>query len=282
MRNTLKPYFSFTMAMTMLFVSCSQYDDNVQKQFQSNDKNILMTNSKHYSGEDIFRGIFFLEGDFVKEIPALYNAKVERDLIIENPMFTSVVPELSEQYLKREAGLENDSLVMNIKDLNPQIFEQLKGAILSKDPYKVQDKLEESALLLKSALLTNESFNRNVKIIKDGKIRGGIDPKEYDFTKKEEVEQYNEDMTSFLESDDEYKGEFDNEVLAVVMVFLVTVAVLVALLAHLVVAIGGEVVVFLGAFLWIYNVNWVENWSVGDVWEGMKNIVSDVINFFAE
>src|SRR5690606_5544439 len=99
MRNTLKPYFSFTMAMTMLFVSCSQYDDNVQKQFQSNDKNILMTNSKHYSGEDIFRGIFFLEGDFVKEIPALYNAKVERDLIIENPMFTSVVPELSEQYL---------------------------------------------------------------------------------------------------------------------------------------------------------------------------------------
>jgi hypothetical protein len=172
------------------------------------------------------------------------------------------------------------SLVLKIRELNPNIFTELKSSILSKDPYKVKDKLEDCALLLKSALLTNEKVEKNIKVIKDGKNRGGIDPKNYDFTVKEDVERYNSDMTSFLENDPEYSSEMQNETAALAIVFLVTFFVLVAFIAYLLAAIGGDAVVFIGNFLWIYNVNWVENWSIGDIWDGMTNVISDVIDFF--
>jgi SdpC family antimicrobial peptide len=280
MKKFVNPYLSMTMAVLILFVSCTQYDEDVSQKAISEEANDLMKRGANYTGEDIFRGIFFLEGKFVNEIPSLYNAKVERDIIIENPMFVSSYPELSEQYLNQEAGLENDSLVLKIRELNPNIFTELKSSILSKDPYKVKDKLEDCALLLKSALLTNEKVEKNIKVIKDGKNRGGIDPKNYDFTVKEDVERYNSDMTSFLENDPEYSSEMQNETAALAIVFLVTFFVLVAFIAYLLAAIGGDAVVFIGNFLWIYNVNWVENWSIGDIWDGMTNVISDVIDFF--
>jgi hypothetical protein len=71
-----------------------------------------------------------------------------------------------------------------------------------------------------------------------------------------------------------------NETAALAIVFLVTFFVLVAFIAYLLAAIGGDAVVFIGNFLWIYNVNWVENWSIGDIWDGMTNVISDVIDFF--
>ncbi|MBW2963069.1 hypothetical protein [Mesonia aestuariivivens] len=280
MKKFVNPYLSMTMAILILFVSCTQYDEDVTQKAISEEANDLMKRGANYTGEDIFRGIFFLEGKFVNQIPSLYNAKVERDIIIENPMFVSSYPELSEQYLNQEAGLENDSLVLKIRELNPNIFAELKSSILSKDPYKVKDKLEDCALLLKSALLTNEKVEKNIKVIKDGKNRGGIDPKNYDFTVKEDVERYNSDMTSFLENDPEYSSEMQNETAALAIVFLVTFFVLVAFIAYLLAAIGGDAVVFIGNFLWIYNVNWVENWSIGDIWDGMTNVISDVIDFF--
>ncbi len=280
MKKFVNPYLSMTMAILMLFMSCTQYDEDVTQKVISKEANELMKRGANYTGEDIFRGIFFLEGRFVNEIPSLYNAKVERDIIIENPMFVSSYPELSEQYLNREAGLENDSLVLKIRELNPNIFTELKSSILSKDPYQVKDKLEDCALLLKSALLTNEKVEKNIKVIKDGKNRGGIDPKNYDFTVKEDVERYNSDMTSFLENDPEYSSEMQNETAALAIVFLVTFFALVAFIAYLLAAIGGDAVVFIGNFLWIYNVNWVENVSIGDIWDGMTNVISDVIDFF--
>jgi hypothetical protein len=111
MKKFVNPYLSMTMAVLILFVSCTQYDEDVSQKAISEEANDLMKRGANYTGEDIFRGIFFLEGKFVNEIPSLYNAKVERDIIIENPMFVSSYPELSEQYLNQEAGLENDSLV---------------------------------------------------------------------------------------------------------------------------------------------------------------------------
>src|SRR5690554_4227693 len=175
----------------------------------------------NYTGEDIFRGIFFLEGDFVYEIPSLYNAKVKRDLLIENPILIESIPEFSEEYLAQEAGLDNESLIYKIEEFNPKIFEELKTSISTENPKKIQSKLEEAALLLRSALLTNENFKRNIRVIQDGIERGGISPKDYDLTKKEEVIRYNNDMKEFLELDDQYNGE-DYSTMALAIVFLVT------------------------------------------------------------
>src|SRR5690606_2949319 len=142
-----KSFVSFTLASVMLFISCSQYDESIQSVLQTGRNVLYRTISNNdYSGEDIFRGIFFLEGDIVNKIPSLYNAKIERDILFENPILVSSMPEIDERTI--EAGLSNDSLVQKIREFNPNIFSELKESVLSENPYNVSDKLEESALLL--------------------------------------------------------------------------------------------------------------------------------------
>lgn len=274
-----KSFVSFSLASVMLFISCSQYDESVQSVLPK-DKSILYksVNNNNYSGEDIFRGIFFLEGDIVNKIPSLHNAKIERDILFENPILVSSMPEINESNI--EPGLSNDSLVQKIREFNPDIFTELKESVLSENPYNVRDKLEESALLLRSALLTNNTFARSIQVITDGKTRGGIDPKNYDFTIREEVMRYNEDMSNFLENDPEYEDEFDRETSAVVIVFLITVSVLVAFVAYMFALIGGAIFVVMAAALWIYVLNWFENWSIGDFGQEATPVITDTINLF--
>ena len=54
-------FLSLFMAITMLFFSCSQYEDINGNEEKSN---LYARTGKNYTGEEIFRGLFFFQNRY--------------------------------------------------------------------------------------------------------------------------------------------------------------------------------------------------------------------------
>ena len=59
---------SMFLALLMLFFSCQQYDS-----ISDDNQNAFSEITVKISGEDLFRAIFFLQGDLINKIPTLNN-----------------------------------------------------------------------------------------------------------------------------------------------------------------------------------------------------------------
>jgi len=248
--QTIKKQLSFFLSILILYsttISCSQNYE---------EENI----TKNYSGEDIFKALFFLEGDLVEKIPSLNKIKVEKEIMSENPIFIATMSKGTQNInLQAEMDEQRESLMKHIREIDPLIFQELKLAIDTKNPDLVKEQLKKSALVVKTALFQNKEFKNGIKLIEDAKKNGGIDPENYNFQEQSELERYNNDMINFIKTNKEYSQLAKQEVLALAIVFLVTVVVLVAVLLHLVALVGGEVAIVIANFLWIYNIAWISN-----------------------
>jgi hypothetical protein len=100
-----------------------------------------------YSGEDIFRGIFFLEGDIPSRLPSLrqYAADLQR---------LSDADENVRTHRKQLA----DVIVRNINARDPEFFSRFAAAITSKNMYTVSDILNEAGRLVEVAGLATEEY----------------------------------------------------------------------------------------------------------------------------
>lgn len=117
--KTFKIFFrpiSFLFAFLILFVSCTQYDEGVT---------II---EKNYSGEELFRGIYFSDGEIAQRIPSLkFNNNMIADLSIEQ---------------KLELDKFQSQIVEHLKGIDPNYFENFKHTITSNDIYKIEKHLE--------------------------------------------------------------------------------------------------------------------------------------------
>ncbi|MDR0266570.1 hypothetical protein [Paenibacillus sp.] len=98
-----------------------------------------LTNKTDFSGEELFRGIFFLQGDVVNYIPELKKVK-------------DSLPEAKEP--EGEALKFMDSVILAMNELDAAYFKNLENAMYSKNPNQIKSELEYGAeLLVKTNLI---------------------------------------------------------------------------------------------------------------------------------
>lgn len=253
-KNHLSLFFAI-LTLFLSFTSCTNNDD--QQEFRI-DKN-LKKKVKDYTSEEIFRAIFFLQGDLVNHVPSLYNLKVNSEIFKENVIYvasleTNMPKERIDKLDKFDAL--SDSLMSEIKILNPKIFDELKASIESKKPDNVVEKLKECSLLIQSASYKVYEFKEGLSVLELAEAKGNISPKNYEFEKVSEVQRFNKDLQNFIDGEpDLYNYHTENVALGVVVLLLVTVVIFLAYVILATVAIFGEIVIFYFNFIFIHN--WV-------------------------
>jgi SdpC family antimicrobial peptide len=242
-----KSRIALLLSFLMLYTSCSSNEELI-----FNSKSII---EKH-SGEDIFKGIFFSQGEFINEIPSLNRLNVKKEIFQENQFYISSFPEIMKRKgvnVEKEINQRTDSLISKIKLINPEIFQELKKSIMSRNPDVTKSALKKSALVIKTALLQDKEIKKGVSLIKEAYEKGGIDPKNYDLKKESDLKKYNEDVIKYIKSTKEYEKLEENEIAALAIVFFVTVVVLIAWGILAVAAIGGEVAIAYANFVILWN-----------------------------
>lgn len=121
-RKHLKTIASF-MSVVVLIISCS-HTGTIDK--------------KNYSGENLFRSVFFAEGDFAKKIGML---KEMSELL-----------ESTEAKERLEFNTKVDALFVKIRQENPHFFENFKDKITSGNHFLIQDALNSGSLEIRKNL----------------------------------------------------------------------------------------------------------------------------------
>ncbi|WP_299430323.1 hypothetical protein [uncultured Maribacter sp.] len=239
------------LSITLLFGTYTSCSKNIETSNKINKLDLI-------SGEDIFRGLFFLEGDFVEEIPTLYQQKINNDALLESPITLSSVEGkgiTSNIELKEHIKNFRDSIINQVKEIDPTIFNDIKNSIKNGNVDELDNKIRHAAGTLNTALIQNESVAEGAKIVDLAYKEGNIDPKKYDLTKAEGIEKYNNDILNFVKTQDIKGSGKLQEQSGVLFVWLVVAYLLVAAAAYLVLAIGGGVLFFIGGGIYveIYN-----------------------------
>ena len=242
------------------------------------------------TGEDIFKALFFLQGDLVDKVPSLHKMKLDRQAFMENPAFSSTISEYNEfngGNLQEDIESEIDKITEFIREMDNSAFKSLKLAVLSKDVVLLDEELTKLALIFETALLDNNKYlEEGISLLELADKQGGVNPANYDLKSTEGIQQYNNDVNTFLENEagiDPFSSK-GQELKGTCIVFLVVALVLVAVGAYLVVAVGGGVVVFIGAF-WLVHVK--SKWSDDIYLKNKSNnslshnlVLADLINHF--
>lgn len=262
--KTLKkfnPQLATFLALTFLFglfESCSRSEEITE----------TLNEIEFYSGEQIFRAIFFLEGNLVDKIPSLRHTKVERDALLESPAVLSLRKTTQSNYrldLNQEILGFRNKVVKDIDVLNPNIFGELKSALNSNDVNHLSTKITEAAALMNTVIMQNEQISNGVRLADLAFKQGGIDPSHYEFTTVEGVQKYNEDVIDFLKREGLSQELSKDETAGVVFIFLVVAFFLVAAAAYLAVLIGGGALLVIGGLIFIevkaYFEEGIELWS---------------------
>jgi SdpC family antimicrobial peptide len=131
------------MASTMLFFSCSQYDNDLDS------LNLELENSVKYSGEEIFKGLFFFQNDITKNISHLEGIKTEIESIKNDR--NEVVKSLEEL---------SEISVSYINEKYPFFFNKLQTAMYSGNLYEIESSLNKSVKMIEQATLTSDKYSQ--------------------------------------------------------------------------------------------------------------------------
>lgn len=164
---------------------------------QKEEVNVETTDSSHenrYSGEELFRGIFLMDGEVAEKIPS-YSQEVEK---IKRFEATQSIDRSEQDSL--EAEFESQ-LIEEIDLLDPNYFDNLSDAIDSGNPYLINQEIVNGGTLFKNGLMNvyqnnndMEAFNAINDLAQD--IQGE------NFQTDEELIQYMEERFSSIESGD--------------------------------------------------------------------------------
>lgn len=128
--------FVSLLVLLFAFVSCNRDNDISKERFD-------------FTGEEIFKGIFFQEGNFVDRVQSLSD-------INKNAMV------LSSEMEKDKQLLIND-IISNIKNTNPYFFENFKKEIESADYVKIENAINNGAEELLKGLLKSEKYGSFIR-----------------------------------------------------------------------------------------------------------------------
>jgi hypothetical protein len=121
------PFTLVLIITSFLYTSCSTNEVNNEKDdsFLGNSSE-LQSRIKEYDGEEIFRGIYFLEGEFVEEMNYLKQSKNEMN-----------------QYVLKPGELDEkikfvNSVVSEIKNINPNYFKNFKLSLSTNNLFELK------------------------------------------------------------------------------------------------------------------------------------------------
>lgn len=129
------PLAAIVLGLNLLFVSCAP---------TANDTASI---SAKYSGEEIFRGLFFCQHGIADNIPQLSVAAAEINMLRANNKEV-------DQYLSSLATTTIDY----INSHYPNFFDELQMAMYNGDYYQIQEKLNLSGKIIEQAILSSEEF----------------------------------------------------------------------------------------------------------------------------
>ena len=166
---------SLLLAASFTVVSCAK--DDVSTIRLKDNASSLSKAVDSYSGEELFRGIFLLEGEVTAKLPVLEGLR----LVLEkeysrNPTF----------FQSRKQS--NQRIVDAVHQANPLYFTSLKEAVDSQQFDRISSSLQEGAGLIKNAISTSPAEKSRVSSATA--LVNSIDRSKFDFSKKEDVEAY--------------------------------------------------------------------------------------------
>ena len=129
------------------------------------------------SGEELFRGIFLMDGDVAQQIKSYeaVNAHLE-DLKAKDA-------QLAGQFAEA-----NDKLVRGVQELSPTYFDDLQKAISSKQFNDIEEELEKGALLVVIASIPH--YFEQADLAEVEAALATIDISAYDFTVQSDLQDY--------------------------------------------------------------------------------------------
>lgn len=150
------------LTFSFIFASCSQQDDSLTNKSISNDFSTLQRNISSYNGEEIFRGLFFLEGDFVNEINSLFESKKVfnlNNLSVED---------------KNKVKTFHDYIINEINKTQPNYFNEFKESLKSNNLYTVKQSLSNAGSLINQVGLSSNAYKKMFEISNEF-ITKGVD-----------------------------------------------------------------------------------------------------------
>ena len=158
------------MGITLLFFSCSQYDDISSQNIEA---------STEFSGEEIFKGLFFFQNDIANNISDLKEIKSKIESLDDSNKIASSLSDLS------------NISISYIKENYPKFFDDLKITMNSGNLYEIEKKMNLSAKIIEQSMLTSEKYSKifaiNNAVEKNPELLQRIT--ELDLTKEKDLSQ---------------------------------------------------------------------------------------------
>lgn len=130
------PVFILIILLNFIYINANK-NRIISEQVQEKKKN----------GEEIFKGLFFLQNDIADNVESLNNIKTQ----IENSAN-------SKQALQNLKDLSEESSKF-IKEKYPHFFDKLEEAMYSGNLYKIDNYLKESVILVEQAGLASDKYS---------------------------------------------------------------------------------------------------------------------------
>jgi len=229
---------SFFFSAILLFTSCTQYESDDLDLSKSNYIN-------NYSGEEIFKGIFFLDENFASNIEIL-NTSILYDEIYKNEYLINNLKDAS-------------TLISNeIRKSDPLFFENFEQLIKSKNEFKIKEAIEYGSNKLIE--ISNLIFEENN--IDEQMLTNIITSGDYDKVIDKDGNLDTEKLSTYLNQVDEnanlanlnfnQNGKCLCAAIVTVAFFVAAVGVLVAGAIAVIAVINGGVLINLGAVIGVY------------------------------
>lgn len=117
-KHLMNAYTSIPMLVCLLFATWSSYGKRP-------------VNAVNFSGEEMFRGLFFIEGKYAEAIPELKSMGVSYLFSEMNSVEKSQIEDFRNQILN---SIQND---------NPQFFNHFKDVILTENPTEIKEEMSK-------------------------------------------------------------------------------------------------------------------------------------------
>ena len=127
-----KWYFMLPLIVVFIAFSCQQSES-----ITPDPKKMA---AKNFSGEEVFRGIFFYQGDIVENFPSIQKNR--------ETIQTTFNTNLEAEQVYQEF---TDQIIEKIKVIDPNYFEEFKTKISTKNLYQIEEILESAKYIIKDA-----------------------------------------------------------------------------------------------------------------------------------
>jgi len=188
-------FFIAFLSLIFLISSCTTdntISDNSFENLQNNDKSDVL--SSNYTGEELFRGIFQLEG----EIPGKIEALASTHMTVSRILKENDAEEVFKEY--------NDRMVSFITEENPILFEDLEVAVRSRDADELSNAVQNLTDIMLAFVVTEEIKSSPEE------LASMFDFGKYDLTESSDIELFIADAKLLLKKNKHLADKSEGEV----------------------------------------------------------------------